>query len=190
MPIAKIRSSTRKRGDYLISNHGVEKVKNLIFAPIDVYEKALVEDLQLGRSKPDKITPATEPEVRKTVDQNSILIVDDNKVTRKLISIMLKKQGYDVTAAQDGIDALLSLDKKHFDLILSDINMPNLDGFKLLEVMNQKEIKAPVIFLTSRDRAKDEQKGLELGAMDYIKKPIRKEILLLRVKSVLKKLGR
>ena len=66
--------------------------------------------------------------------------------------------------------------------------MPNLDGFKFLEMINQKELEVSVIFLSSRDRAEDERKGLELGAMDYIKKPIQKEILLLRVKSALEKL--
>ena len=188
IPISEIRSFARKRGDYLISNHAVEKVKDFIFTPKDVYENILVEDLKLERSKPKKVVPRTAPPATKTADQDSILIVDDNEDTRKLIAFILKKQGYSVTTSKDGIDALLWLDKKHFDLILSDVNMPNLDGFKLLEIMNQKRIKAPVIFLTGRRSAEDEKKGLELGAMDYIKKPIQKEILLLRVKSVLKKL--
>ncbi len=74
-----------------------------------------------------------------------------------------------------------------YDLILSDINTPNLDGFKLLEMKNQKGIETPVIFLTARGRAEDEKRGLELGAVDYIKKPIQKEALLLRIKNVIKK---
>ena len=99
-------------------------------------------------------------------------------------------QGYKVTISQDGIDAFLYLGKKHFDLILSDMTMPNLDGSRLLEIINQKGIKAPVTFLTSRTSAQDEKRGLELGAMDDIKKPIQEEILLLRVKCVLGKLKR
>lgn len=63
--------------------------------------------------------------------------------------------------------------------------MPNLDGFKLLEMVGQKGIKAPVIFMTSRLDPKDEAMGFKLGAMDYIKKPIQKEILLLRVERAL-----
>ena len=66
--------------------------------------------------------------------------------------------------------------------------MPNLNSFKLLEMMNQKGLNTPVIFLTGRDTTEDEKRGLELGALDYIKKPISKDILLLRVKSVLQKL--
>ena len=67
--------------------------------------------------------------------------------------------------------------------------MPNLDGFKLLEMMGQKGIKAPVIFMTSRTDPEDELRGFKLGAMDYIKKPIQKEILLLRVERALENRG-
>ncbi len=121
----------------------------------------------------------------KTAERASILIVDDDEDIRKHAALILKNNGYKVSTSKDGIDALISIAKRHFDLILSDVNMPNLDGFKLLELINQKGIKTPVIFLTSRDSIEDEKKGLELGAIDYIKKPIQKEILALRVNSVL-----
>jgi len=188
IPISEIRSIARKRGGYLISQHAVEKVKNLIFTPREVYENVLVEDVELEWSKSEKVVPTTLSPETKTGDQASILIVEDDEDSRKLIALILENRGYRVTISEDGIDALLYLGKKDFDLIISDVNMPNLDGFKLLEMMNQKGIEAPVIFLSSRDRAEDEKKGLELGAMDYIKKPIQKEILLLRVKSALEKL--
>ena len=190
IPISEIRSFAHKRGDYLISHHAVEKVRNLILTPKDVYEYVLVEDVKLEKARPEKVVPAAAPPETKTGDQASILLVEDDEDTRKLIARLLENRGYTVSISQDGIDALLYLGKKHFDLILSDINMPNLDGFKLLEMMNQKGIKAPVIFLTSRTTPEDEQRGFELGAMDYIKKPIQKEILLLRVKSALEKLKR
>lgn len=190
IPISEIRSFAQKRGDYLVSHHAVEKAGKLIFNPKDVYENVLVEDAKLERLKPEEAVSRAAPPETKTGDQASILIVDDDEDTRKLIARLLENRGYKVTISEDGIDALLYLGKKHFDLILSDINMPNLDGFKLLEMMNQKGIKAPVIFLTARISAEDETKGLELGAMDYIKKPIKKEILLLRVKSALEKLKR
>ena len=115
-----------------------------------------------------------------------ILSIDDD--TPKLIARLLEGQGHEVITSKDGIDALLHLGKKHFDLILSDIKMPNLDGFKLLEMIIQKGLQAPVIFLTAMTKVEEEQKGLELGAMDYIKKPIRKEALLARVQKALEKL--
>jgi len=74
----------------------------------------------------------------------------------------------------------------YYDLIVSDINMPNMDGYKLLKMKNEKGIHTPVIFLTSRSDSIDEAKGFELGAVDYIKKPFKKEILLLRINKALK----
>ncbi|MEA1990953.1 MAG: ATPase, T2SS/T4P/T4SS family [Thermodesulfobacteriota bacterium] len=195
--VAEIRSFARERGDFQIGNHAADKVKKLIVSPKDAYEKVLVEDLQFEGSRTEDIIPKTEPEIiiPKTepqaaiiADRNSILVADDDDVTRQIIATILEKQGYKVTVSQDGIDALLSLAKTHFDLILSDVDMPNLNGFKLLEMMNQKGLNAPVIFLTGRDTTEDKKRGLELGALDYIKKPISKDILLLRVKSVLQKL--
>jgi len=187
MPISEIRSFAQERGDYLISHHAVEKVKDLILTPKDVYEGVLVEEVRLERFKPEEIAPKAAPGTEAAA-QASILVAEDEEDTRKLIARFLERQGYEVTTSKDGIDALLHLGKKHFDLILSDIRMPNLDGFKLLEMITQKGIKAPVIFLTAMTRMEEEQRGLELGAMDYIKKPIGKEILLSRVKSALEKL--
>ena len=108
--------------------------------------------------------------------------MEDDLDTQKLIERILEKDGYETTVAGDGIEALLHLGKKDFDLILSDITMPNMDGIKLLEMNNQKGIKTPVIFLTATTEAETEQKCLEIGAVDYIKKPIQKDILLMRVK--------
>jgi len=151
------------------------------------FEGSSTEDI-IPKTEPEIIIPKTEPQAATIADQASILVADDDDVTRQIIATILKKQGYKVTVSQDGIDALLSLSKTHFDLILSDVDMPNLNGFKLLEMMNQKGLNTPVIFLTGRDTTEDERRGLELGALDYIKKPISKDILLLRVKSVLRKL--
>ncbi|MBC8432565.1 MAG: Flp pilus assembly complex ATPase component TadA [Desulfobacterales bacterium] len=187
MPISEIRSFAQQRGTYLKSQHAIEKVKNLIFAPKDVYEKVLVEEVKLKRIEPEKTTRKTALPDTETADQASILVADDDQDARELIALFLKNRGYSVTTSEDGIDALLNLGKKEFDLVLSDVDMPNFDGFKLLEMINQKGIATPVIFLTSRTSDKDEKRGLELGALDYIKKPIQKEILLLRVNSVLSK---
>jgi len=119
------------------------------------------------------------------VGQKSIMVVDDDKSTRDLIVRFLENDGYVVFTAGDGIEALLQLGSRKFDLIISDIDMPNLDGFKLLEMVSQKGLESPVILLTSREAPEDEERGLELGAMDYIRKPFRKELLLLRVKRTL-----
>jgi len=183
MPISELREFIHRRGDYLISNHAVEKVKELIFPVKDVYEKVLVEEI-LMPAKEDEIK-AEKKEEPKEGGATAILVVEDDEDNQLLISRILTGQGYDVSVAGDGIDALMLLGKKNFDLILSDINMPNLDGFKFLEIINQKGIKAPLMFLTARADEEDEVKGLEMGALDYLKKPIKKDALLLRVKRAL-----
>jgi two-component system capsular synthesis sensor histidine kinase RcsC len=76
----------------------------------------------------------------------AILVVEDDQENRNLISRILTNFGYDVSVASNGIDALMLLVKQDFDLIISDVNMPNLDGFKFMEIKNQKGIKARWFF--------------------------------------------
>jgi len=187
-PIQEIRSFIKKRGDYLMSDHAVEKVKKFIFSPKDAYEKILVEDTEFGVRRPIKEEQQVPLASEKPSKKISILVVEDDEDTQKLVARYLENEGYEVAIARDGIEALLSLGSRNFDLILSDIDLPNLDGLKLLEMMNQKGIETPVIFLTAHTDEQTELKGFELGATGYIKKPIQKEMLLLRIKRVLKNL--
>ena len=193
--IAEIRTFIHTRRDCLITDHALEKLRNHFFAPKDIYDKLLMEEMDFRNlplkkiAQPETVIPEAAPAKAKK-EPPLILIVEDDSLTQKLTAKLLESRGYMVIIAGDGIEALLCLGKEEFDLILSDINMPNLDGFKLLEMMGQKGIKAPVIFMTSRIDPEDELRGFKLGAMDYIKKPIQKEILLLRVERMLEKRGR
>ncbi len=117
----------------------------------------------------------------------TILVVEDEIVTQRLMRKILEERGYEVVVAEDGVDALMALGKIRFDLILCDINMPNLDGFKLMEFLNAKNIALPVVFITSREDVEDEIRGLALGAKDYIHKPINRDLLLLRIRKALDK---
>ena len=117
----------------------------------------------------------------------TILVVEDEIVTQRLTRKILEERGYEVIVAADGVEALMMLGKMNFDLIVCDINMPNMDGFKLLEFLNQKNILIPVIFVTIREDVEDEIKGLALGAKDYIRKPINRDLLLLRIRKALDK---
>ena len=186
-PIADIRNAVRDREDFLISSHAVEKVKGLIFSPQDVYEQVLVEELSFEEKRSHQDKQHISPPARKIKDTVSILVVEDDEDSRKLITRLLENTGYSVAPAEDGVSALLQLGKERFDLIISDINMPNLDGFKLLEMKGQKRIETPVIFLTSRSDPEDMNRGLGLGAAAYITKPTKKDILLEKVKTVLEK---
>jgi len=106
-------------------------------------------------------------------------------VNQKIISNILKSENYEVEIAPDGIVALMQIAKEKFDLILSDIAMPNFDGYQLLEYMKQNNIDIPVVFISGFTSEEDEIKGLRMGAVEYIKKPIEKDLLLLRLNKIL-----
>ncbi len=184
-PIDEIRSFIQKRGDYLISNHAAEKIRTLTIALKDVYEKILLEEKATAKIRPSSLDAESTLPAKKAYP--AILLVEDDDDTQKLITRFLESASYDVTVAGDGIEALTRLEQKDFDLIISDIVMPNLDGFKLLEMINQKGIIAPIIFLSGSTSEQDEIHGLEMGAVDYIRKPVRKELLLSRALNALNK---
>ena len=115
----------------------------------------------------------------------TILVVDDDMVTRRLMKKILEDRGYEVVVIEDGVEALMAIGKMNFDLILCDINMPYINGFKLMEFLNQKKIFIPFIFITVREDVEDEITGLALGAKDYIRKPINRDLLLLRIRKAL-----
>jgi two-component system alkaline phosphatase synthesis response regulator PhoP len=118
----------------------------------------------------------------------SILIVDDENDIVELLSYNLKKEGYNVLCAANGKEALQKAESKP-DLLLLDVMMPQLDGFEVLKQLrkNPDTENIPVIFLTAKSSEFDEVVGLELGADDYIIKPISIPKLLARIKSVLRK---
>ena len=131
--------------------------------------------------------PVTEDPIRTSGPMATILVVEDEIVTQRLTRKILEERGYEVVVAGDGVEALMALGKINFDLILCDINMPNLDGFKLVEFLNTKNIFIPVIFITVREDVEDEIRGLALGAKDYIRKPVNRDLLLLRIRKALDK---
>lgn len=155
----------------------------------DKNESSLIKPLDKPESHNRETMPAeniTAPSASITKKELPvILVVEDEPVTQRLIKKILEDRGYGVVIAGDGIDALMEIGKEAFDLILSDLSMPNLDGFKLLDFINMKGIKTPVIFLTGSDNVEDEIKVLALGAKDYIRKPLNRDLLLLRISKVL-----
>jgi len=129
--------------------------------------------------------PAAQPPAARPAAGRSVLVIDDEPDTLAILTLMLEQNGCKVTAAADGIEALLALGRTRFDLILSDINMPHMDGVALLEMKSQKGIDTPTIFLSADDGPERELQCLELGALDYVRKPIKKDLLLLRLNRAL-----
>lgn len=116
---------------------------------------------------------------------NKILIVEDEKSINRLIKINLSDAGYSCLCAFDGKEAIELIDHNHFDLILLDIMLPEINGYELMEYICPLEI--PVIFLTAKSDVKDRVKGLKLGAEDYIVKPFEIIELVARVETVLRR---
>ncbi|MEN9325346.1 MAG: hypothetical protein RL414_1100 [Actinomycetota bacterium] len=116
-----------------------------------------------------------------------ILVVDDEAGIRNLIKDALSLSGYEVTSAADGLEALALLRKSMWNLILLDINLPHIDGFTLLEKINEMGISTPVLLLSARGESVDVTRGLKLGADDYVTKPFGLEELVLRVQAILRR---
>ena len=117
----------------------------------------------------------------------NVLVVEDDKNLRKLISTCLKKNNYTTFEANDGEEALEMLDKQYIDLIITDVMMPKMDGFELIKELRMSEYKLPILLITAKDSIQDKKEGFLLGADDYMVKPINIEELLLRVKVLLRR---
>ena len=115
-----------------------------------------------------------------------ILLLEDDLILSEIIEEFLNENGFDVHAFYDGKDALDAVFAEHFDLLLLDINVPNLNGFELLSEIKNARIKTPAIFISSLDQINDVKKGFALGAEDYLKKPFDLEELLVRIERTKK----
>lgn len=115
----------------------------------------------------------------------TIMIVDDSSAIRQSITFILEQAGYEVVQAQDGADAVTKLSKV-FDLIISDVNMPNMDGIALTRHLRQTpQYKfVPVLMLTTESQAEKMQEGKAAGATGWIVKPFEPEKLLAVVKKL------
>lgn len=116
-----------------------------------------------------------------------ILVVEDNKNLRKLMVTYLKKNNYEPVEAEDGEQALDVLDKNHVDLIITDIMMPNLDGFELTKELREANYMLPILFVTAKDSIDDKKKGFLIGADDYMVKPVDMDEMVLRVGVLLRR---
>ncbi len=117
-----------------------------------------------------------------------ILIVDDDELLRRSLAFNLEQAGYKVSTAANAEDGLEILRLTAHDLILLDIGLPGMDGLDALRKFKEKH-KLPIIFLTARRRELDEVVGLELGADDYVTKPFDLDVLLARIKAVLRRVS-
>ncbi|HEY7911548.1 MAG TPA: response regulator transcription factor [Blastocatellia bacterium] len=116
-----------------------------------------------------------------------VLIVDDNKSIRTTVADYLKEKGYDVVEASDGIQGLDKGLSSSPNVIILDVVMPGIDGFKLCQLLREKGVQVPIIMLTERASIEDKVTGFSFGADDYLAKPFSPLELELRLQSLLKR---
>lgn len=116
-----------------------------------------------------------------------ILVVEDDKNLRKLIVTCLEKANYTVFESMNGEEALDLMDKEYIDLIVTDIMMPEMNGYELIKELREAKYEVPILIITAKEDIEDKKQGFNLGADDYMVKPINIDELILRVKSLLKR---
>lgn len=116
-----------------------------------------------------------------------ILVVDDDKNTRRLLTAVLEAENYSVSTAENGEEALAVLDKTHVDLIVLDIMMPKMDGYELTTLLRETNNDLPILMLTAKQLPEDKHKGFQSGTDDYMTKPIDETEMLFRIKALLRR---
>ncbi len=126
--------------------------------------------------------------VSTNLSENLIVLVEDGKDHSRILMAVLKKHGYQMLLFETGFDAYEYLSKNPSpDLLITDILMPGMSGFELLDRLRSEGRMPPTLVLTSKQREEDVLRGLELGIIDYIKKPFSPSVILLKVNNALKK---
>jgi two-component SAPR family response regulator len=118
--------------------------------------------------------------------RNTVLVVEDNILNRELTNAILKQAGYQVLVAKDGAEALMMVGRQKVDLMLLDVDLPFIDGHNLLKAVRENGLEIPAIFISGVPGEEVEVKAFEVGAADFIRKPVKNTILLARVAKVLR----
>lgn len=116
-----------------------------------------------------------------------ILVVDDDKNTRRLMRVVLEKNGYTVFTASDGEEALARLGEVHVDLVVLDIMMPGIDGYEFTRILRESNNDMPILMVSAKQLPEDRHRGFLVGTDDYITKPIDEEEMLLRIRALLRR---
>ena len=119
-----------------------------------------------------------------------ILLVEDEENIRETVKLNFELEGYEVVTAADGRQAVKHSKEQHFDLMVVDVMLPEIDGFQVVEQIRLTDRETPIIFLTAKDQAADRIQGLKKGADDYLTKPFVFEELLLRVRRLIERTSR
>ena len=116
-----------------------------------------------------------------------ILVVDDDKNTRRLFRAVLEEDGYTVSTAENGEEALFVMDREHIDLVVLDVMMPKMDGYEFTRTLREGKDNLPILMVSAKQLPEDKRKGFLVGTDDYMTKPIDEEEMLLRIKALLRR---
>ena len=116
-----------------------------------------------------------------------ILVVDDDKNTRKYLKAVLEAENYNVSTACDGEEALQIMDREYIDLVVLDIMMPRMDGYQFTETLRGINNDLPILMVSAKQLPADRHKGFLVGTDDYMTKPIDEKEMLLRIKALLRR---
>jgi DNA-binding NtrC family response regulator len=114
----------------------------------------------------------------------TILVVDDESSIREAFSDWLKQDGYEVETAGDGLAALAKIKEKHYDIMLIDVKMPQMDGITLLKKLRENDADTAVVMMTAYGAIQDAVEAMKLGAHDYLVKPFELEELSLTIEKL------
>jgi two-component system alkaline phosphatase synthesis response regulator PhoP len=117
----------------------------------------------------------------------SILLVEDEENLQEALKLNLELEGYEITSSYDGEQALRFFQQEHFDLIILDVMLPELDGISVCETIRLTNSEVPILILSAKNSSADRVLGLKKGADDYLTKPFNLEELLLRVSKLIRK---
>lgn len=116
-----------------------------------------------------------------------ILVVEDEVELNKIICRSLRDRGYDVSSAVNGLEALTLTESTKFDMILTDIMMPKMDGFELADSIRLTDKEIPIVFMTAKDDKASKMLGYSIGVDDYIVKPFDIDILIMKIGAILRR---
>jgi twitching motility two-component system response regulator PilG len=164
-------------------NQFIERQLNIVLNHVT---KRLIKYEKTKRKKKNNIRKSITPEIS---SKKKILVVEDSPTTRKVVVLTLKQKGYDMIEAQDGLEALSKIDEERPDLVLLDIILPKMDGYKILSIIKEnEELKdIPVVMLTSKDGLIDKFKGKLAGSDAYLTKPFEPTDLIRTVRRYIAK---
>jgi DNA-binding SARP family transcriptional activator len=173
----------QQSGDLLNALQQYDSCAKFLRRELDVEPDAETRGLQqeIVELRKKRNVPQPERDPRKNV-----LIVEDNVLNRELTNAVLKSAGYNVLLAKDGAEALMLIGREHVDLMLLDVDLPFIDGHKVLEALHEKGIEVPTIFVSGLPGEEPEVRAFAIGAADFIRKPVKNSVLLARVAKVLR----